>query len=146
MLTVLAPWIYRARAAAEHRNHWWQEIRVTTTDTGITPPAVPVHPYPTKTDEVADKPVADRGGNFGRLARTGVMDDFLRISLGTSVAGISAEHWIKFFRIYSEPRDDAKIDQWLQRRMTGILRRGAPEEARRVLELLRELGRLLRTD
>ena len=87
--------------------------------------------------------MADPGG---RLARTGVMDDFLRISLGTSVAGISAEHWIKFFRIYAEPRDDAKIDQWLQRRMTGSLRRGAPEEARRVLELLRELGRLLRTD
>ncbi len=144
--TVIKPWIYQARAAAEHRNYWWQEVRITTTDTGITHPEREVHPYPNKADEVSDKPVADRGGNFGRLARTGIMNDFLRLALETSVAGIAAEHWIKFFRIYSEPRDQVKIDQWLQRRTNSIRRGKTPQDVRRVLELLRELGRILGTD
>ena len=113
---------------------------------GIIHPAHPVHPYPNKADEVADTPVADRGGNFGRLARTRIMDDFLRASLRTSVAGIAAEHWIKFFRIYSEPRNDAKIDQWLERRMDSVTRGATNQDARRVLQLFRELGRLLGTD
>lgn len=95
---------------------------------------------------MADEPVADRGGNFGRLARTGIMDDFLRVSLRTAVAGIAAEHWIKFFRIYSEPRDNTKIDQWLERRMNSIRRGATPQDARRALQLLRELGRLLGAD
>ena len=30
--TVLEPWVHNARAAAEHRNHWWTEVRETTTD------------------------------------------------------------------------------------------------------------------
>ena len=144
--TVLAPWVHLARDAAEYRNHWWTEIRVTTTDPRISHPTQAVHPYPNKADEVADKPVADRGGNFGRLARTGIMDDFLRASLRTPVAGIAAEHWIKFFRIYSEPRDDARINRWLERRMEGVLRNPTREDARHVLQLLRELGRLLGAD
>ena len=53
--TVLAPWVYPAREAAEHRNHWWKEVRVTTTDPGIIHPSQPVSPYPNKADEVADQ-------------------------------------------------------------------------------------------
>lgn len=144
--TVLEPWVHGARAAAEHRNHWWTEVRATTTDPGIVHPSHPVRPYPNKADEVADKPVADRGGNFGRLARTGIMADFLQASLSTSVAGIDADHWIKFFRIYSEPVDPTKIDRWLDRRMEQALRIGTKEAGSQVLQLLRELGRLLDGD
>ena len=143
--TVLEPWVHGAREAAEHRNHWWTEVRATTTDPGIDHPADPVRPYPNKADEVADKPVADRGGNFGRLARTGIMDDFLKTSLSTSVAGIEAEHWIKFFRIYSEPVDHAKIDKWLERRMERASSRRTGEVGGQVIQLLRELGRLFNT-
>ena len=71
------------------------------------------------------------------------MDDFLRASLRTSVAGIAAEHWIQFFRIYSEPTDNAKIDQWLERRMDNVFRGKTNQDAHQVLQLLRELGRLL---
>ena len=102
--TVTTPWVYPAREAAEHRNYWWTEVRVTTKDPGIIHPSRPVHPYPSKADEVADEPVWDKGGNFGRLARTGLMDDFIQASLRTPIAGIAAEHWRQFFRIYSEPK------------------------------------------
>ncbi len=71
------------------------------------------------------------------------MDDFLRASLDTSVAGIAADHWIKFFRIYSEPVDPKKIDKWLERRMQPALCTGKKEAGDQALQLIRELGRLL---
>ena len=140
---VLPPWVYPAREAAEYRNHWWTEVRVTTADPGIIHPSRPVHPYPNKADEVVDRPVSDRGGNFGRLARTGLMDDFLQTSRRYPIAGIAAEHWIQFFRIYSEPKDHAKIDEWLERRLSRMSAGLTEEDTRRVLQLLRELGRLV---
>ena len=145
MPTVMTPWVYPARDAAEYRNHWWTEVRVTTTDPGIVQPSRPISPYPTKADEVTDKPVSDRGGNFGRLARTGLMDDFLQTSRQTSIAEIAAEHWISFFRIYSEPRNYAKIDKWLERRVGRMSGGLTGEDARRVLQLIREIRRLLGT-
>ena len=33
--------------------------------------------YPVKGDNIADEATADRGGNFGRLARCGIMDDYI---------------------------------------------------------------------
>lgn len=142
--TVLDPWVHPARDAAEHRNHWWTELRATTADPGIIHPRNQVHPYPVKADEVADKPVSDRGGNFGRLARTGLMDSYIRASLRHPIAGIAAEHWIRFFRIYSEPRDQEKIDKWLARRLAGRSAGLKEEDARRIFQLVRELGGLVR--
>ena len=141
--TVTRPWVHPAREAAEYRNRWWTQIRVTTTDPSIAPPSRPVSPYPNKADEVADKPVSDRGGNFGRLARTGLMDDFLRVARRTEIAGIAAEHWIGFFRIHSEPKDHAKIDKWLERRLARMSSSITGEDARRARRLLRELADLL---
>lgn len=144
--TVLPPWVYSAREAAEYRNHWWKDIRITTADPGIIHPPHPVRPYPGKSDHVVDKPVSDRGGNFGRLARTGLMDDFLQASRRRLIAGIAAEHWIQFFKIYSEPKDPSKIDNWLGVRL-GRLPSGIEEEdARRVLALLRELAGIISDD
>lgn len=142
--TVLTPWVYPARDAAEYRNHWWTEVRVTTADPRIIHPQNQVRPYPVKADEVADKPVSDRGGNFGRLARTGLMDNFIRASLRHPIAGIAAEHWIRFFRINSEPRDHEKIDEWLARRLAGRSAGLKEEDARRIFQLVRELGGLVR--
>lgn len=142
--TVLTPWVYPARDAAEYRNHWWTEVRATTADPGIIHPQNQVRPYPVKADEVADKPVSDRGGNFGRLARTGLMDNFIRASLRHPIAGIAAEHWIRFFRINSEPRDHEKIDEWLARRLAGRSAGLKEEDARRIFQLVRELGGLVR--
>ena len=71
------------------------------------------------------------------------MDDFLQTSRNTSVAGIAADHWIKFFRIYAEPVDHAEIDKWLERRMKRASSKLTGEVGRQVIQLLRELGRLL---
>jgi len=33
--------------------------------------------YPTKSDMISDRHESDSGGNFGRLARAGVMEDYI---------------------------------------------------------------------
>lgn len=89
------PFVTQARYAAEYRNHWWSHIREARSDTGIISPEG-VNPYPAKSDPVADKPVSDRGNNFGRLARTGLMDEYIQEALNLRLSGIPARAWIDF--------------------------------------------------
>ena len=39
-----------------------------------------------------------RGGKFGRLARYGIMGDYVQRMMDTSVRGITAKEWLDFFR------------------------------------------------
>ena len=117
---VTSPWVESARYATEYRNYWWQKIRTTTTDVTIRSPEGKISPYPTKSDMVVDKPVSDKGNNFGRLARTGIMDAFISASLSTAVAGIEAEHWINFFKAFSEGSDPARIREQIKRRFAKM--------------------------
>ena len=48
-------------------------------------------------DRFLDRPVSDRGNNFGRLARTGLMNDYIEEMLELPLAGIAAKKWIRFF-------------------------------------------------
>jgi hypothetical protein len=91
------PFVTSANYAAAYRNYWWAEMRRTRSDTGITSPA-DAHPYPSKSDPVADRPASDRGGNFGRLARTGLMDEYIEETLNIRLSGIPAREWIDFLR------------------------------------------------
>jgi hypothetical protein len=70
------PYIESAQYAADYRNYHWRYLRQTKDDREIDSPPNVV-PYPSKSDRILDKPRADQGGNFGRLARTGIMDLYL---------------------------------------------------------------------
>lgn len=105
---VFSPYVESARYAAKYRNHHWQNIRDAKGDKSITSPANVV-PYPRKSDQIADKPAADQGGNFGRFARTGIMDEYLLVARDELLAGIRAEHWLGFFKIFQDQRDPAEI-------------------------------------
>ncbi len=94
---VLRPFVQPARYCAEKRNHYWQHERGTRSDTGIRTPD-DARPYPAKSDLISDKPNYDSGGNFGRLARYGIMDEYIRAMLEEPVCGIPAGSWIRFFR------------------------------------------------
>lgn len=95
------PFVRPAKFAAEFRNHWWRNIRKSESDRTIeTPPAA--RPYPTKSDPVSDKPVRDSGGNFGRLARTGIMDEYTKEMLAMPLAGVPAQEWIKFLQQFDQ--------------------------------------------
>ena len=87
------PFVAPARYAAEYRNHWWREIRQSRNDKGIIAPEG-IAPYPAKSDLVSDHPVADRGSNFGRIARTGMMNDYITETLRLPLSGIPADEWV----------------------------------------------------
>jgi hypothetical protein len=105
---VFTPYIESARYAADYRNHHWQNLREAKTDSKIDSPAG-VGPYPKKADQISDKPKADSGGNFGRFARTGIMDSYLSRTREELLCGIQADHWLRFFKIFQDHRDAASI-------------------------------------
>lgn len=92
---VFNPFIESARYAAEYRNYHWTSVRRTQQSVGITLPSN-INSYRSKPDQILDKPASDRGGGFGRLARTGLMDDYIRDAGHLSLCGIEARHWRDF--------------------------------------------------
>jgi hypothetical protein len=89
--------IETAKYAAEQRNYYWEYGRQTRGDAGIVR-AKDIKPYPLKKDKISDQAVSDSGGNFGRLARYGVMNEYVQQMMATSVRGVSAAEWLTFFK------------------------------------------------
>jgi hypothetical protein len=104
--SVFTPYLESAKYAADYRNYWWQEVRNTSLDTTIHPPDS-VSPYPNKSDRITDRPEQDSGGNFGRYARTGLMDDYIDRAKREQLCGISADHWLRFFSLF---KDESSYD------------------------------------
>lgn len=111
---IFAPYIEGARYAARYRNYYWEELRGAKAATGITVPSN-AHPYPKANEATTDKPRVDGGGNFGRIARTGIMDDYLRRMMVQPVCGIQARYWLEFFKIFHQDATDATIAAALKR-------------------------------
>ena len=99
--TVYRPYVTPAKYAAAYRNYWWTEIRNSRGEKGIVVPSS-VGPYPSKSNQVADRPRSDGGGNFGRLARSGMMDQFIEETLNLPLAGIPAGDWVDFLRQFGQ--------------------------------------------
>ena len=95
-----APYIKSARWAAEARNHWWQYQRDAKTTPDIVHPygAPNLKPYPRKADKIDDKPASDGGGNFGRFARTHLMDGYIAETKRILLCGLPIEKWLLFFK------------------------------------------------
>ena len=91
-----SPGLWSAKYAAEYRNYWWQNVRRSRSNTDIVSPAVEA-PYQQR-NHTSDKPAYDGGGNFGRIARIGVMNDWTDDILSHPLAGIPAQRWIEFLR------------------------------------------------
>jgi hypothetical protein len=123
---VLVPYIESARYAAEYRNYHWSALRDTDGSRKITQPA-PVSPYPAKSNQIADVPEADGGGNFGRFARTGIMDTYRARVMQEPLCGISAEHWLAFFKVFREGKGEEKLRKALASLQSRI--RQAPPTA-----------------
>lgn len=142
---VLRPHIESARYAAEYRNHWWRNVRdAKGSATAIRSPKG-VGPYPQKSDHIVDHPVEDAGGNFGRIARIGLIDEYVDEMLDEQITGIPARYWHRFLSMFKEgadPADIARALERIERLVSG--RRPDPTEIRartilaRLLELLQE--------
>lgn len=110
---VFDPYIESAQYAALYRNHHWQYIRQTSGDASLVHPQGNVRPYPSKAEATLDRAV-DQGGNFGRFARTGLMDEYLQQMKARMLCGLRVEHWLAFLKSFPENRADEEIRRRLE--------------------------------
>ena len=138
------PFVESARYAAAYRNHHWQHVRQTGLDTGIEVPEV-TQPYPRKSDQILDRPRADRGGNFGRLARTGMMEEYLEKLGDVQLCGINSKYWRDFLKTFQEGTTGQEASaalERLRRRVEGATDLPQPT-AQSALIIIGELESLL---
>ncbi|MFZ3141035.1 hypothetical protein [Polaromonas sp.] len=104
---LLRPFVGEARYAAELRNHYWQTMRSQNGGNAGVTPATHQTPYPVgKIDQCADRADDDGGGNFGRIARYGLLDDFVAAVKKQEVSGIPVLAWLTFFKLFSDGSRD----------------------------------------
>lgn len=123
---VLLPvFIEQARYAAEARNYYWTWDRRGASGQPDDLVILSQHTtaYPSKSDLCSDKAVKDGGGNFGRVARTSLMDDFVKKTMETKAAGIPIEHWINFLKVFT----DGASPQTYAQEMTKLIAKAARE-------------------
>lgn len=111
---LMRPFIEEARYAAEHRNHYWRVLRGVSGANAEVIEATVITPYPLKGQKFNDEPRKDRGKNFGRVARGGLMTDFITALLQQPVSGIPAKHWQSFLRIFAEGVESDVIERKLK--------------------------------
>jgi hypothetical protein len=116
---IYGSFIESARYAAEFRNFHWQNLRETRTDSSIHMPSG-ISPYPSKTTASTDTPLADKGGNFGRVARTGLMDTYMERIKTTPLCGIKALYWLDFFKIFQQDATGKDITLALEKLKSRI--------------------------
>lgn len=139
------PFVESARYAAEFRNHHWAHVRKSSLDASIAMPKS-VEPYPSKSDAILDVPASDRGGNFGRLARTGLMDTYMSRLNHIQLCGIDTGYWRDFLKIFQDHTDDAAVRKALDRLRQKVLkdaRLGLSGRGKSALAILEELERFL---
>jgi len=140
------PFVIGARYAAEYRNWYWQHEKK---GNSVLRLSRATNSYPAKTDPISDEAVNDAGGNFGRIARTNLMEGFKKRLFAEELSGIPIEAWIEFFTIFSQntTRDMilAKLDNMAksQGKRKPLL---SDEAVRRIRDALAEIESLLQTD
>ena len=116
---VFEPYVVGARYAAEYRNWYWRHAKGGTGDNSITLSAVTAH-YPTKSDMISDRPAVDGGGNFGRFARSGAMDEYIAELFEDRLAGIPLWAWQRFLSQFTQSRSRDDIVRALDRMVEEI--------------------------
>jgi len=140
---LMRPFIEEAKYAAEHRNHYWRVTRGASGPEADVIPAAVASPYPSKAQKFNDEPRQDKGANFGRVARGGLMTEFIETLLLEPISGIPATHWHSFLRIFAEGVDGDVVERKLktirrQAEAAGVTPVGL-DAFDRILEGLRDL-------
>jgi hypothetical protein len=106
------PYIAGARYAAEYRNwHWRYHIGGSGKGAESIDVSAVKHSYPSKSDPISDQAVSDKGKNFGRFARTELMDDYIRQLFTKELSGIPLSAWQRFFRVFTETDTEENLDR-----------------------------------
>jgi len=107
---IYEPYIELSRYVCDWRNYYWQELRDTDLDTTIDSPD-DVQPYPDKSEEIIDRPKKDSGGNYGRIARTGIMDNYVERIQSEPISGIEVKYWQRFIKMFTENKSNEAIEE-----------------------------------
>lgn len=105
-----APYVELARYVAEYRNHHWETVMTHKKSAQVVRSSWD-RPYPSKGDEILDRAAEDSGRNFGRIARTGLMDDFAKVAGDRLLAGIPAKYWRRFLKMFTETATDHSVER-----------------------------------
>ena len=133
------PWVYSAKAAAEATKRYWIYERqtdkpMTVKQRGLEVPDG-VRPYMENArDKTNYKPANDGGNNFGRLARTGIMTEFVEETLLVDILGIPANNW----RLFLKAHTDSNSLQDIQKKISSITKIPQSEEFQKLMESLRD--------
>ncbi len=107
---LFAPYIESARYVAEYRNWWWQHKRgARTARTGIASPR-DATPYPArKADKILDVPESDSSGNFGRIPRLGILNNYVAKLMQETLLGIPLWAWLEFLKPFAGEAQEEDI-------------------------------------
>jgi hypothetical protein len=107
---LFAPYIESARYVADYRNWWWQHKRdARTARTGIASPQ-DATPYPArKADKILDVPESDSSGNFGRIPRLGIMNNYVAKLMQETLLGIPLWAWLEFLKPFAGEAQEEDI-------------------------------------
>lgn len=108
------PFVMSARYAAAYRNWHWEHSGSGSGDRRVHLSAATNH-YPQKSDLISDRAAQDNGGNFGRIARTGLLDDYVAGVRKLELSGIPNAAWQRFFSIFQESSTGEQIEQAISR-------------------------------
>ena len=131
------PSVFSAKYAAEYRNFWWRCKRSSRSDTTIEMPT-DARPYDRR-DHTSDRPVSDTGGNFGRIARIGIMQEWIEEQQRVHIAGIPARNWFEFIRLHADQSDPQGVYDQLVERAEAASRSVQTPAAASTLEALQRL-------
>lgn len=140
---LFSPYVVQARYAAEFRNwHWTHITRCGDDRSDIRLSTVTDH-YPSKTQLIGDEPEHDRGGNFGRFARTNLMDDYMDRLFERELAGVPLHAWQRFFAIFTEVTPADSIHRELERIAKNASRRNRALTQQKVDEVKDHLAQVV---
>lgn len=104
------PYTELARYVAEYRNYHWEFVMTHRKSAAVVVPER-ASPYPLKSDEISDRADADSGRNFGRIARSGLLDEFVTAAGSRLLGGIPAKHWRRFLKMFTETATETDIER-----------------------------------
>lgn len=142
------PYVVSARYAAEYRNWYWRykkegrgrnEIALSSS-TGF---------YPTKSAPISDEAISDKGGNFGRYARTGLMDAYIAKLMREELSGIPISAWQSFLSIFNEGWSEERVTRVLEQITSQFTQRKSalsPEAVAQIKQYLQGIADLLMID
>lgn len=141
---VFPPWIVNARYAAEYRNwHWIHSMgsadgSSSADNRSVYLSLVKAHYPESGTEEHNDEASNDKGGNFGRTARTGLMAPFIdRAFKDEALAGVALGYWQRFLKLFGNDTASESILRAIDQMGKEVTGRGAAAR-RRDLDGLRD--------